>query len=357
MSSKRICPECGKELIYKTHGVNSIYFCKYCRGEWKFDINVSSATKFQWRTNCPKCNVPVLITKNEGLRKITCSCNETWRFDSDKGEHLPDAKRYGDNILVTCPECGRKSRVPDRDINLMITCGRCSHKFYISGNTQTQAVNEPVKSSYRATASVNQTTKASQSAKASPKATWSVNSDANETKKASFFKNTTANKTDSYNTNTSNQTTSQTGFFEGIKNFFTERKEAAEAEEIFIGDSPLTHYIGDVLLNTLNELRSQLQGCSSKDYFELHVEKTYCDLTFYAYDFAENKYKHGKLVIRCEYKKIQNLFQWSNGYTEIKSRKARKWFREVVYHEHMLNCGYILRPDYDRRFGILKSQL
>ena len=341
MSSKRICPECGKELIYKTHGVNTIFFCKYCRSEWKFDIKVSSATKFQWRTNCPKCNIPVLITKNEGLRKITCSCNETWRFDSDKGEHLPDAKRYGDNILVTCPECGRKSRVPDRDINLMITCGRCSHKFYISGNTQTHAENEPVKSSHKAAESVNQTTKTS------PKATWSVNSGASETKKASPFANTNSPK----------QNTSQTGFFEGIQNFFKERKETAEAEEIFIGDSPLTHYIGETLLNTLNELRPQLQGCSSKDHFVLHVGKTSCEFRFYAYDFAENKYKHGKRVFYCEFKKIQNLFQWPNGYTEIKSRKARKWFREVVYHEHMLKCGYILRPDYDARFGILTSQL
>ena len=178
-----------------------------------------------------------------------------------------------------------------------------------------------------------------------------------KTKKTSFFKNTTANKDDSYHTNPQKHNASQTGLFEEIKNFFKEGKEAAEAEEIFIGDSPLTHYIGDVLLNTLNELRPQLQGCSSKDYFELHVEKTYCDLTFYAYDFAENKYKHGELVVRCEYKKIQNLFQWPNGYTEIKYRKARKWFREVVYHEHMSECGYILRPNYDRRFGILKSQL
>ena len=185
MATERKCPECDHSLIYSTHGATSIYHCEKCRYQinlntgkvmykvsfetdqtqiascpncdaqlnvpkkkgvmqlmcpfcsynWQFDTGVPGTDVPQWHTTCPKCNIAVQVDKNLGLRKITClTCNETWRFNSDTGEHLPDAKVYGDNILTTCPKCNRKNRVPNKQRNLLITCARCSHQFYLMGD-------------------------------------------------------------------------------------------------------------------------------------------------------------------------------------------------------------------------------
>lgn len=140
----------------------------------------------------------------------------------------------------------------------------------------------------------------------------------------------------------SEETENQPGFFEGISNFFKERKELAEEEERFVGESALTNYIGETLLGVMNELRQDLRGGSPRDYFVLHVYKGYCDLVFWKYNEAELKYENSKLIVRIEYKTYQNIFQFKDGYTEIKSRKAKKWFRQVVFHEHIKIAVFFL---------------
>ena len=153
------CPNCDAQLhIPKRKGIMQV-MCPFCSYPWQFDTGPTDTSTSQWHTawwytTCPKCNKSVHVCKNEGPRKIICPhCHEIWRFHSDTGEHLPDAKLYGDNILITCPECGRKNRVPNKHSNLLITCPRCYHEFYLMGNpafikneTTSQFTNNSIKS-------------------------------------------------------------------------------------------------------------------------------------------------------------------------------------------------------------------
>ena len=130
------CPQCNAYLSApKNYGLMELE-CPYCLHSWDFDTGTPDDEDDapEWQTDCPKCNGGVLITKNEGPRKIICPhCQEIFRFHSDTGEHLPDAVVVDNTVVVTCPECGSKNRVPHGKGNLRITCAQCNHRFYLSG--------------------------------------------------------------------------------------------------------------------------------------------------------------------------------------------------------------------------------
>lgn len=224
------CPSCNARLrTKKNNGIQDLD-CPYCLHRWRFDTGAPSPDAPTWQTKCPQCGELYHINKNEGARKITCpNCQKIWRFQSDTGEYLPDADVSGSHILVTCPKCRTTNRVPAGKGNLRITCGGCTHKFYLSG--------DPALAKKQAEPSYST---------AVPKA--SVKSEAHH-----------------------EEDIPQAGFFTGVKTFFQKSKEAAEdrksreAAEIRLAENSLLVY----LFGT-----KQIEVLSQQDAYEMFADPT-----------------------------------------------------------------------------------
>lgn len=322
--ANNVCPDCGRPL--DTLSQNGVTL-KTCGCGYQFNTNTGEEMRFA--TNdpsfvvlCPECSGMnrIYYKKNQvqGLQAPCAFCGTTLRVPEKPDPSIRD--------WAVCPHCSGKNRVPVNKGTLQVKCSHCSGQFRFDSGKWPETARQT----------------AQPKAQAQPKAAPKAKPKAEAPKAAP-------------KTQPEPEAATQGGFFSGVKSFFQERKENAEEECAMITDSPLTYYIGETIFNTLNDMRSELVGCGPHDHFCLQVNRRDCVLYFYDYDSENRLHQHH--IIRCTYKQINDLFGWKS-YEEIQSREARKWFVDVIYHEHIVRTGFLLRPrNESKRFGILRSQL
>ena len=365
MSQTKNCPKCGFPLTRSTHGQSVVDVCKNC----SYQINLKTGKVIQGHDqdfdegqmlNCPKCNAELCAPKNRGVLQLDCPfCLHKWVYDTNVSD---------EENIVTCPKCGRRNRFPDDYENCTITCADCSTVLYtpnivICSKCGTKNRLPADYENYTITCADCSTVLYSPNESVDTNAQENIPNDESDDMIVVCPQCGTKNRLpDDYENYTitcadcstvlytpqEDEEQEELGFFGSIANYFKERKESAEAEEIYIEESPLTHYIGDLLLQKMHSLRPRLRGGTKYDYFSLEVYKTSCCLYFHEYDLNERKYKSSELIERYNFPMIQNIFKWDDGFTEIKYLKARKWFRQVVYNEHMAKCGFIKMDDFNR---------
>lgn len=140
MAEKILCPQCGKKMTTFNHDGTTLLSCAKCGRQ--LNVKTGSVTQTETMkpgekafTNCPSCGVRLAYKKNVGVRKLSCPfCAREWRMQTDTGEISANASVGTDGLIMTaCPKCGAQNRVPGGKGNLLITCGRCSHQYYLHG--------------------------------------------------------------------------------------------------------------------------------------------------------------------------------------------------------------------------------
>ncbi len=288
-----------------------------------------------WQVNCPKCGKPVIIYDvNMGSRKIICPhCDKIFRFNSDTGELLCDAYVEEDALIVICKRCQGKNRLPHDGRNKLITCGKCSDKFYLLGDP-----NKPKPYAYQKTVTHTQP----------------------QTSVKPQQNNNYANHNAAYAH--SNQTKSEatsTGFFAGIKNYFDQKKTDADAEAKMIANSVMSKIIGKAVAKFLHGYRHNFIGASPKDSLKVEIYSTYISIRYIKYIDAENKHKFITLD-NIDFVKVIETCKGivaNDCYNRINSRKGKKELLEVI-NGYLLPLGWLMRYDLGSpRYGILHSQL
>lgn len=294
---------------------------------------------------CPSCETKIRICPTDEKPKVTVG--DMVFCGICKSEFLiPERPDSSLSLVVTCPHCKEKNRVPANRGILTVSCNHCKKGFkYDSGTWPVSEKTQPQPNS-------ETVFQPQPKPKATPQPQAQSQPKVTPQPKPAY--RPTNQETKPQNPRTSAKPTSS-GFFEGISNYFKERKENAEEEKAMLAECELAHYIGRTVQNTLQDFRPKISAYPSRGtFFKFSVHKTFCDLEIAYTD--KNDSLQLELILRCEYQKINDIFGWSK-FNEIQYSASRRWFEDFVYNEYVVKTGFLIRPQGSRNIGILRSRL
>ena len=138
------CPACGRKTRVPKN--KKMYVtCDRCK--YEYYINTAEESQDQSKEDqnddektiieCPACKQKARVPKNKTMY-VTCSrCKYEYYVNTTeyKQDAAKETQHYDEKIIIECPACGRKTRVP-KNKKMYVTCDRCKYEFYI--NTQNQ---------------------------------------------------------------------------------------------------------------------------------------------------------------------------------------------------------------------------